>query len=44
MVMALFKAPWRRKKYFLVDGIVREEPAIQNIIMALLGKPCRKKK
>ena len=32
----LFKASWRRKKLFLVDGLVKGRPPIPNIILALL--------
>ena len=36
IILTLFKAPWRRKKWFLVDGLVNGRPPIPNIILALL--------
>ena len=39
-----FQAPWRRKKGFLVDGLVKGTPPIPNIILALLKITWRRKR
>ena len=34
IILTLFKPPWRRKKWFLVNGSVKWRPPIPNIILA----------
>ena len=41
--LTTFKAPWRSKKRFLVDRLVKGRPLIPIIILALLKITWRKK-
>ena len=36
IILALLNISWRRKKIFLVDGIVRGKPSTPDVIVALL--------
>ena len=44
IILTIFIAPWRRKKWFLVDGIVKGRPLIPNITLALLKITRRRKR
>ena len=39
IILTLFNMSWRRRKIFLVDGIVQWRPTTLNLIVAVLKAP-----